>query len=240
VYSLLLNWANLHYLEAAACSFLVAVTNNYLWNRTWTFRGERGHIGYQGLRFLIVSVVALGANLLILRGLVAAGLGKIVAQAIADDGGPSRAAVAGVLTTRELEVLRLAAKLRTDRQIGDELFISRSTVSRHIEHILGKLDVNTRHEAVAALHGVPAVVADAAAPDPEVEVVEHEQADLIDAALAALPERQREIISRHFEFGRTPEEIADVAAALHLSQQRTRTIERDALYALRERLEPAP
>jgi DNA-binding CsgD family transcriptional regulator len=55
-----------------------------------------------------------------------------------------------VLTTRELEVLRLAAKLRTDRQIGDELFISRSTVSRHIEHILGKLDVNTRHEAVAA------------------------------------------------------------------------------------------
>jgi RNA polymerase primary sigma factor len=84
-----------------------------------------------------------------------------------------------------------------------------------------------------------AVVADAAAPDPEVEVVEHEQADLIDAALAALPERQREIISRHFGFDRTPEEIADVAAALHLSQQRTRAIERDALYALRERLEPA-
>ena len=85
-----------------------------------------------------------------------------------------------------------------------------------------------------------AVVADAAAPDPEIEVVEHEQADLVDAALAALPERQREIISRHFGFGRTPEEIADVAAALHLSQQRTRAIERDALYALRERLEPAP
>jgi predicted ATPase/DNA-binding CsgD family transcriptional regulator len=77
-------------------------------------------------------------------------LAEIVEQAVADDGGPSRAAVAGVLTTRELDVLRLAAKLRTDPQIGDELFISKRTVNRHIEHILGKLDVNTRHEAAAA------------------------------------------------------------------------------------------
>jgi putative flippase GtrA len=83
VYVALLHGAGLHYLGAAACSFLVAVTNNYVWNRAWTFRGERGHIGYQGLRFLAVSLVSLGANLLILRGLVAAGLGKVPAQAIA-------------------------------------------------------------------------------------------------------------------------------------------------------------
>jgi putative flippase GtrA len=83
VYSLLLNAANLHYLPAAACSFLVAVTNNYFLNRSWTFRGERGHIAYQGLQFLAVSLVALGANLLVLQGLVALGSGKIVAQAIA-------------------------------------------------------------------------------------------------------------------------------------------------------------
>jgi RNA polymerase primary sigma factor len=83
-------------------------------------------------------------------------------------------------------------------------------------------------------------VADAAAPDPEVEAVEHEQAELVDAALAALPERQREILSRHFGLGRTPQEIVDVAHALHLSQQRTRAIEREALYALRDRLEPRP
>jgi RNA polymerase primary sigma factor len=83
------------------------------------------------------------------------------------------------------------------------------------------------------------VVADAAAPDPEREVVEHEQAELVDAALAALPERQREVVSRHFGLGRTPEQIADVADALHLSQQRTRAIERAALYAIRERLEPS-
>jgi dolichol-phosphate mannosyltransferase len=83
VYTILLRWAGLHYLAAAAASFCVAVTNNYLWNRVWTFRGERGHFAYQGLRFLVVSAFALGANIGCLRVLVALGLGKIVAQAIA-------------------------------------------------------------------------------------------------------------------------------------------------------------
>ena len=83
VYTLLLRAAGLHYLAAACCSFLVAVTNNYTWNRLWTFRSRRGHYAYQGMRFLVVSVVALGANLLFLQLLVAVGLGKNVAQAIA-------------------------------------------------------------------------------------------------------------------------------------------------------------
>lgn len=83
VYIALLHGADLHYLAAAACSFLVAVTSNYTWNRLWTFRGRRGHVAYQGLRFLVVSLVALGANLLVLRGLVAAGMGKVPAQALA-------------------------------------------------------------------------------------------------------------------------------------------------------------
>ena len=75
--------AGLHYSVAAACSFLVAVTNNYTWNRIWTFRGQRGHIAYQGLRFFIVSVVALAANEILLTTFVAFGIGKIVAQAVA-------------------------------------------------------------------------------------------------------------------------------------------------------------
>ena len=83
VYTALLHWAGLHYLAAAACSFVVAVTNNYTLNRLWTFRGQRGHFAYQGLRFLVVSLVALGANLVVLRLLVALGLGKVVAQAVA-------------------------------------------------------------------------------------------------------------------------------------------------------------
>ncbi|HWG56883.1 MAG TPA: GtrA family protein [Gaiellaceae bacterium] len=83
VYALLVRGLGVHYLAAATCSFLVAVTNNYTWNRLWTFRGERGHRVYQGVRFLIVSTLALGANLLILHLLVQLGLGKVVAQAVA-------------------------------------------------------------------------------------------------------------------------------------------------------------
>ncbi|HEV8251388.1 MAG TPA: GtrA family protein [Gaiellaceae bacterium] len=83
VYSTLVHGVGLHYLAAAVCSFLVAVTNNYTWNRLWTFRGQRGHVAYQGMRFLVVSVAALGANLLVLLALVSAGLGKVPAQAIA-------------------------------------------------------------------------------------------------------------------------------------------------------------
>jgi dolichol-phosphate mannosyltransferase len=82
VYSVLVG-AGYHYSVAAAISFLVAVTNNYTWNRLWTFRGQRGHIAYQGLRFLVVALIALAANELILAALVAADMGKVVAQAIA-------------------------------------------------------------------------------------------------------------------------------------------------------------
>lgn len=83
VFVVLLEGAGLHYLLAATASFLVAVTNNYTWNRLWTFRGQRGHVAYQGLRFLVVSMVSLAANLLLLHGLVQLDLVKVLAQAIA-------------------------------------------------------------------------------------------------------------------------------------------------------------
>ena len=83
VYVALLDGANLHYRLAASGSFLVAVTNNYLWNRLWTFRRDRGHFGHQGLRFFAVSVIVYVGNLAILTLLVELGVGKIVAQAIA-------------------------------------------------------------------------------------------------------------------------------------------------------------
>jgi len=83
VYVSLLKGAGLHYLPAAVCSFVVAVTNNYLWNRLWTFRSSRGHVYYQGMRFLVVSLAALGLNLAILRVLVGLGTDKILAQAVA-------------------------------------------------------------------------------------------------------------------------------------------------------------
>ena len=83
VYALLLSGADTHYLLAATGSFLVAVTSNYTWNRVWTFRRQRGHVGYQGLRFLIVSTIALLANLAVLYVLVRFGVEKVLAQAFA-------------------------------------------------------------------------------------------------------------------------------------------------------------
>ena len=83
VYTALLKGAGFHYALAATCSFLVAVTNNYTWNRLWTFHAQRGHVGWQGLRFLVVAVVAYIANLALLTGFVALGLDEVLAQAIA-------------------------------------------------------------------------------------------------------------------------------------------------------------
>jgi putative flippase GtrA len=83
VFSALVLGADVHHLAAATGSFLVAVTNNYTWNRVWTFRGTRGHVANQGLRFLVVALCALVANLIVLETLVWTGLPKIPAQAIA-------------------------------------------------------------------------------------------------------------------------------------------------------------
>jgi len=83
VYTALLKGAGFHYAAAATCSFLVAVTNNYIWNRVWTFHAERGHVGWQGLRFLVVALVAYIANLALLTAFIAMGLDKVLAQAIA-------------------------------------------------------------------------------------------------------------------------------------------------------------
>ena len=83
VFALLVEVAGLHYITAAVGSFLVAVTNNYTWNRLWTFRAQRGGVAYQGVRFLVVSTAALLANLAVLHLLVTLGLGEVLAQAIA-------------------------------------------------------------------------------------------------------------------------------------------------------------
>ena len=53
------------------------------WNRLWTFQEHQGSVAYQGLRFLVVSTLALGANLVVLYAARQAGVGAILAQAIA-------------------------------------------------------------------------------------------------------------------------------------------------------------
>jgi putative flippase GtrA len=83
VYTLLLKGAGVHYLGAATASFVVAASWNYWWNRHWTFREQRGHFGYQGVRFFTVACFVYGANVGVLSLLVSLGVGKILAQAVA-------------------------------------------------------------------------------------------------------------------------------------------------------------
>src|SRR5262249_31441545 len=61
---------------------------------------------------------------------------------------PAGAAPLG-LTERELEVLRLVASGRSNRDIATELFISPKTASVHVSNILAKLGVSSRGEAAA-------------------------------------------------------------------------------------------
>ena len=51
------------------------------------------------------------------------------------------------LSHREVEVLRLIAKGRTNKAIAEELFLSEKTVKNHVSNILRKLEVNSRTEA---------------------------------------------------------------------------------------------
>lgn len=60
------------------------------------------------------------------------------------------------LTRRELEVLKLLSKGSTTAAIASRLHVSRTTVNNHVQHILRKLDVHTRLEAIrrAELAGI--------------------------------------------------------------------------------------
>jgi DNA-binding NarL/FixJ family response regulator len=63
---------------------------------------------------------------------------------------------AGALSTREREVLQLVARGHSYKEIGAELFIAEKTVENHVRNILGKLQLNRRHELIrfALEHGI--------------------------------------------------------------------------------------
>jgi two-component system NarL family response regulator len=54
------------------------------------------------------------------------------------------------LTSRELDVLKLLAKGRSNKEIGSDLFISESTVKSHVRSMFRKLHVRSRTEAIGA------------------------------------------------------------------------------------------
>lgn len=84
VFALLTGILEVHHLAAAIASFAVAVTNNFLWNRHWTFAAGDGAASFQAPRFFAVSVASLGLNIAVLEALIASGsVGDLTAQAIA-------------------------------------------------------------------------------------------------------------------------------------------------------------
>jgi putative flippase GtrA len=84
VFAFCVHVLSVNYRLAAFLAFVVAVTNNFWWNRHWTFDASDGHPGFQAARFFCVSIVAFGFNLAILVALVSgADLAKVPAQAIA-------------------------------------------------------------------------------------------------------------------------------------------------------------
>jgi putative flippase GtrA len=83
VFSIAFNGLKLHHIAAATLAFLVAVFNNFWWNRHWTFGAHDGHAGFQAARFFTVSVVAFFFALAVLELLVSqTSIPEIVAQAI--------------------------------------------------------------------------------------------------------------------------------------------------------------
>lgn len=84
VFAVLTGSLGVHHALAAIGAFCVAVTNNFLWNRHWTFGAGDGPAHFQAARFFTVSVASLGLNIAVLELLLAAGtVPELPAQAIA-------------------------------------------------------------------------------------------------------------------------------------------------------------
>ena len=83
VFSVMVHELDLHYVVAAIGAFCVAWTSNFVFNKFWTFQQHGLSAVQQGVRYLAVSLVALGINLIILEALVRTGLPEVPSQAIA-------------------------------------------------------------------------------------------------------------------------------------------------------------
>jgi putative flippase GtrA len=84
VYALCVHSFALDYRVAAVVAWIVAVMNNFVLNRHWTFDAGDGRAGFQAIRFVMVSLLAFAFSLLLLTLFVeAAGIAKVPAQALA-------------------------------------------------------------------------------------------------------------------------------------------------------------
>src|SRR5262249_2790450 len=70
-------------------------------------------------------------------------------EALTDERATTAGSQAGALTSREVDVIRLIARGKTNREIARALDISEKTVARHVSNIFAKLDLSTRSAATA-------------------------------------------------------------------------------------------
>ena len=83
VFTICFDQLHIHHLVSATIAFVVAVFNNFWWNRHWTFGARGGHAGFQAARFFTVSVAAFFFALGVLELLVTqTNIPEIAAQAI--------------------------------------------------------------------------------------------------------------------------------------------------------------
>jgi putative flippase GtrA len=84
VYTLFVHAVGVDYRLANIVAWLIAVLNNFILNRHWTFDARTGQARSQAIRFLLVSLVAEACSLALLTVLVeGAGVAKVPAQALA-------------------------------------------------------------------------------------------------------------------------------------------------------------
>jgi putative flippase GtrA len=84
VYAACVHILSIDYRVAFVLAWLVAVTNNFLLNRHWTFDAAAGSVRFQAIRFFVVSLVAALFGFLLLTLLVeSVGLAKVPAEALA-------------------------------------------------------------------------------------------------------------------------------------------------------------
>jgi DNA-binding NarL/FixJ family response regulator len=98
---------------------------------------------------LVAAVEAAAAGEMPLAPAVVA---RLVASYVRRPHAPAAAARLAPLSEREVEVLGLVGAGRSNPEIAEELFISLATVKSHVRHILAKLDLRDRAQAIVLAH----------------------------------------------------------------------------------------
>jgi putative flippase GtrA len=84
VFTVCVHALGIDYRVAYAVAWVIAVINNFVLNRHWTFDAKDGQIHFQAIRFFVVSLLAAGFGLVLLTLLVEqGGMAKVPAEALA-------------------------------------------------------------------------------------------------------------------------------------------------------------